>query len=65
MKFIYHGPTSGVTLQDGREVMLFNGHQVDLPESSEYTKTLQALGHLTPVATPTKQSKTKESANGG
>lgn len=53
MKYRYSGPTSGVTLQKGeeaQEVMLHTGAEVELPEEHEYTKTLLALGHLTPVS---------------
>ena len=53
MKYRYSGPTSGVTLQKGeeaQEVMLHTGTEVELPEEHEYTKTLLALGHLTPVS---------------
>ena len=53
MKYRYSGPTSGVTLKKGeeaQEVMLHTGAEVDLPEGHEYTKTLLALGHLTPVS---------------
>ncbi|AOJ06382.1 hypothetical protein [Burkholderia mayonis] len=53
MKYLYSGPISGVSLQDGtevREVMLHPGAQVELPEQHEYTQTLIALGHLRPVA---------------
>ena len=52
MKYMYKGPTSGVTLivnGKDKEVLLHNGKQVDLPEDHEYTKTLVALGHLTKV----------------
>ena len=55
MKYRYSGPTSGVTLQKSaddpavQEVMLHTGAEVELPEDHEYTKTLLALGHLTPV----------------
>ncbi|MEC5207391.1 hypothetical protein QF022_002347 [Vogesella perlucida] len=62
MKYQYSGPMSGVTLADGQEVMLCPGGEVELPEEHDYTQTLLALGHLTPVAQP-KQSKAKESAN--
>ncbi|WP_432732478.1 hypothetical protein R0381_000003 [Jeongeupia wiesaeckerbachi] len=47
MKYLYSGPTSGVTLQDGdepREVMLHTGAEVELPAEHEYTKTLLAFG---------------------
>lgn len=53
MKYLYRGPSSGVTLQDGdtpREVMLHANTEVELPADNEYTKTLVALGYLTPVA---------------
>ena len=53
MKYRYSGPTSGVTLKKGeeaQEVMLHTGAEVDVPEEHEYTKTLLALGHLTPVS---------------
>ena len=59
MKYRYSGPTSGVTLQKGeeaQEVMLHTGAEVDLPEEHEYTKTLLALGHLTPVKPAAKTS---------
>ena len=59
MKYRYSGPTSGVTLQKGeeaQEVMLHTGAEVELPEEHEYTKTLLALGHLTPVKPATKTS---------
>lgn len=48
MRYVYSGPVSGVTLQDGTEVMFFDGQEVELPEDNEYVKTLIALGHLTP-----------------
>lgn len=47
-KFVYTGPASGLTFKDGKEVMLFDGTQVDLPDCEE-VKTLQALGRLTAV----------------
>ena len=59
MKYRYSGPTSGVTLQKGeeaQEVMLHTGTEVELPEEHEYTNTLLALGHLTPVKPATKTS---------
>ena len=67
MKYRYSGPTSGVTLQksaddpDAQEVMLHTGAEVDLPEEHEYTKTLLALGHLTPLSAQTRPA-TKTSA---
>ncbi len=64
MKYRYSGPTSGVTLQKGeeaQEVMLHTGTEVELPEEHEYTKTLLALGHLTPLSAQTRPA-TKTSA---
>lgn len=64
MKYRYSGPTSGVTLQKGeeaQEVMLHTGAEVDLPEEHEYTKTLLALGHLTPLSSQSRPA-TKTSA---
>lgn len=67
MKYRYSGPTSGVTLQEGaddnsaQEVMLHTGTEVELPEEHEYTKTLLALGYLTPVSAQNRQA-TKTSA---
>ena len=56
MKYRYSGPLSGVTLDNGDEVMLHPGAEVDLPEGHDYTKTLLALGHLTPVKQAAKTS---------
>ena len=64
MKYRYSGPTSGVTLQKGeeaQEVMLHTGAEVELPEEHEYTKTLLALGHLTPLSSQSRPA-TKTSA---
>jgi hypothetical protein len=49
-KYRYSGPTSGVTLKDGKavkEIMLHTGGEIALPEDHEYTRTLLALGYLT------------------
>lgn len=52
--FKYQGPVdSSVTLKvDGqdRDVVLFRGQTVDLPEEHDYVQTLVALGHLQPAA---------------
>jgi len=67
MKYRYNGPTSGVTLQksaddpEAQEVMLHTGAEVELPETHEYTKTLLALGHLTPVKVAAKTSQRSSS----
>ena len=63
MKYRYSGPLSGVTLDNGDEVMLHPGADVDLPEGHDYTKTLQALGHLTPLPQP-KTTKAKGETDG-
>ncbi|MBS1186686.1 MAG: hypothetical protein H6R04_704 [Burkholderiaceae bacterium] len=52
-KYLYSGPTSGVTLNVSgkpQEVMLHTGKEVELPEDNGYVGTLLALGHLTIVA---------------
>ncbi|WP_323636384.1 hypothetical protein [Pectobacterium polaris] len=46
MKYRYTGPSSGVTLDDGTEVLLWPDSVVDLPEAHDYVKTLVALKHL-------------------
>lgn len=64
MKYLYKGPISGVTLADGKEVMLLPGKEVELDAAHPYTKTLLALGHLTPVAAPKAQKAKKEVSDG-
>jgi len=59
MKYLYEGPNSGVTLQDGTEVLLWNGKEVELPADNEYVKTLMALGYLKPLQ-ETKETKKTE-----
>jgi hypothetical protein len=53
----YSGPLSAVTLPDdafpkGRQVRLFPGRDIALPEDNAYVQALVARGHLTPVASP-------------
>jgi hypothetical protein len=60
MKYLYEGPNSGVTLQDGTEVLLWNGKEVELPADNEYVKTLMALGYL---KTLQETKKTKKEVN--
>lgn len=45
----YSGPLSGVTLDDGREVMLHPSSEIPLPADNDYVKTLVAQGFLTEV----------------
>jgi len=63
MKYRYSGPLSGVTLDDGQEVILHPGTEVDLPEQHDYTKTLLALGHLAQLPTA-KNAKVKGENDG-
>lgn len=60
MKFVYHGPASGVTLADGTEVLLWPQSEVELPEVLDYVQTLLALKYLVPVTNKNE----KEAANG-
>jgi hypothetical protein len=62
-KYVYSGPTSGVTLRIGegkasksREVMLFDGKAVELPPEHPYVKRLTARGQLTEPKTQPKAS---------
>lgn len=55
MQYRYTGPQTAMTLADGREVLLFDGSIVDLPEEVDVTQTLTALGRLAPVAPKTAQ----------
>ncbi len=57
-------PVSGVTLADGKEVILFPGKRVELPEDLPYVKALVKQRYLkpapvepTPVAQPKKEKK--------
>ncbi|TAM05617.1 MAG: hypothetical protein EPN70_08130 [Paraburkholderia sp.] len=66
MKYIYSGPPSGVTLKDGdnvREIILLPTREADLPEAHEYTRTLLALGYLTPVVADEAASGQQETAS--
>jgi hypothetical protein len=63
MKYLYEGPNSGVTLQDGTEVLLWNGKEVELPADNEYVKTLMALGYLKPLQETKETKKTKKEVN--
>ena len=65
MKFLYNGPTSGVTIKASKEakeqeIMLFDGQEVDLPEDNKYVKTLVARGHLIPIQSKNQKSNKKE-----
>lgn len=67
----YSGPLSGVTLDDGREVMLHPGSEIPLPADNDYVKTLVAQRFLTevqaeeaPVQEPPKPQTKKEATSG-
>lgn len=64
MKYRYSGPLSGVTLDNGQEVMLHPGGEVELPPEHEYTKTLLALGHLNPLPASPAQPPKKGATDG-
>lgn len=56
----YSGPLSAVTLPDaslprGRQVRLFPGGEVTLPDDNAYVRSLVARGYLTPVTAPAAQ----------
>jgi hypothetical protein len=59
MRYIYTGPTSGVTLHDKTEVMLYDGREVDLPEDNAYVRTLVARKHLAPMNGSEAKTETK------
>ena len=63
-KYRYSGPLSGVTLDDGREVMLHPGREVELPPEHEYTQTLLALNYLSPLPASPAQPPKKGAADG-
>lgn len=49
MKYLYQGPSSGVTLNHGqvsKEILLHPNAEVELHENDTYTKVLIALKHL-------------------
>lgn len=56
MKATYHGPLTGLTLPDGREILLSPGQEVEVPQTPE-VKTLVALGRLVPVEADAKAAK--------
>ncbi|EAO6203665.1 hypothetical protein PPQ31_001232 [Salmonella enterica] len=59
MKYIYSGPPSGVSLNDGdtvREVILWPGREVEFAPDNEYALALVAEGHLQEVKVPKRQA---------
>lgn len=68
-RYLYSGPLSGVTLDDGREVMLHPGTVVALPAENPYVRTLVAKELLTeektqpaplPASLPAPEARTTE-----
>lgn len=45
----YSGPPSGVSLDTGQDVLLFNGKTYKLPEDNGYVKVMVKLKHLKEV----------------
>ncbi len=61
--YTYTGPTTGITLSDGREVILHPGQDVTLPADDPYVSALVAQQRLQePKAQPTTS---KEVTNAG
>lgn len=64
--YLYSGPMSAATLPDGRDVVLYPGQTVELPEDNAWVQTLAALGHLVeqPAGSvrPARTAKDKEAA---
>lgn len=68
MKYIYSGPPSGVSLNEGdviREVMLCPGQEVEFAPDNEYALALMAEGHLQEVKPAKRQAGTKDNLSTG
>ncbi len=68
MKYIYSGPPSGVSLNEGdtvREVMLWPGQEVEFEPDNEYAMALVAEGHLQEVTSLKRQATTKDNPSTG
>ncbi|EIC0887622.1 hypothetical protein LA938_000344 [Salmonella enterica subsp. enterica serovar Mikawasima] len=68
MKYIYSGPPSGVSLNEGdtvREVMLFPGQEVEFEPDNEYAMALVAEGHLQEVKPAKRQTTAKDNPSTG
>ncbi|MDD3012614.1 MAG: hypothetical protein PHC34_02800 [Candidatus Gastranaerophilales bacterium] len=64
MKYLYTGPTSGVTLNAGNEILLHKGEEVELPANNDYVKTLIALGYLNEIQVGTETKSDKKTKGG-
>lgn len=63
MKYIYSGPPSGVSLNDGdtvREVLLWPGQEVEFAPDNEYALTLIAEGHLHEVKVRARKNEVRD-----
>ncbi|HCM1915251.1 TPA: hypothetical protein N3A33_001112 [Salmonella enterica subsp. salamae serovar 28:r:e,n,z15] len=68
MKYIYSGPPSGVSLNEGgavREVMLWPGQEVEFEPDNEYALALLAEGHLQEVKPPKRQAIARDNPSTG
>ncbi|EHK2735658.1 TPA: hypothetical protein ACIVON_002860 [Salmonella enterica subsp. enterica serovar Poona] len=68
MKYIYSGPPSGVSLNEGdsiREVMLLPGQTVELEPDNEYVLALLAEGYLQEISPLKPQTTAKEQSPRG
>ncbi|EGP2155173.1 hypothetical protein ITP77_001780 [Salmonella enterica subsp. enterica serovar Java] len=68
MKYIYSGPPSGVSLNEGstvHEVMLFPGQEVEFAPDNEYAMALVAEGHLQEVKPAKRQATAKDTPSTG
>ncbi len=53
--YLYIGPTSGVTLDNGDEKMLFTGKPYPFDTEHQYTQVLKKMRYLKPVAVATSE----------
>lgn len=66
-RFRYHGSSSGVTIviedkgeKQTKELLLFDGMEIELPEDHPYVQTLIALGHLEEIEKTQAKRRVKE-----
>lgn len=65
MKFIYHGPLSGITLGGkAGDVVLIDGREYELPEKHSDVSRMQQQGHLTALAADMPAVEEKGGGNG-
>lgn len=64
--YLYQGPASGATLNDGgaqREILLWPGKPVELVPDHPYTLTLLAMGYLKNVSSSRRRGNTTEASH--